>query len=319
MNNCEPSLCDQKRSYSNRSIHIAPDAWQWGESRSRFNSAVGSTHLHYNWFGMDGGTSELDSKPKETSVEERVKEEQADVPIPKSNVEPSKETKEVLNKEATDKDTREDEERKKRALSIVSKVQPKHIHSNHSRSRSRASYHSPSRSESEDSGSSRSSSYSRRRKSPSRHSSYRHHRHSRSRLSSKGRPVNTLSAVIKSAEQSKHGTLMLSLSLPASKGSTIPDFDLIEPKCAYGKDLYVGNIQEGSHPEDVVAFLNKAMLAANLNRWPGNPVLSCRVLPKFCFVSLRHEDEATNALNLDGIYYHGQRLKISPIAACRER
>ena len=91
----------------------------------------------------------------------------------------------------------------------------------------------------------------------------------------------------------------------------IPDFDLIEPKCAYGKDLYVGNILEGSHPEDVIEFLNKAMLAANLNRWPGKPVIACRVLPKFCFVSLRHEDDATNALNLDGIYYHGQRLKIS--------
>ena len=78
--------------------------------------------------------------------------------------------------------------------------------------------------------------------------------------------MNTLSAVIKSAEQSKH----------ASKGSTIPDFDLIEPKCAYGKDLYVGNIQEGSHPEDVVAFLNKAMLAANLNG--GRETLSFRVV-----------------------------------------
>ena len=91
----------------------------------------------------------------------------------------------------------------------------------------------------------------------------------------------------------------------------MPDFDLIEPRYAYGKDLYVGNIQEGSYPEDVVAFLNRAMLAANLNIWPGKPVLSCRILPKFCFVSLRHEDEASQALNLDGIYYHGQRLKLS--------
>ena len=53
------------------------------------------------------------------------------------------------------------------------------------------------------------------------------------------------------------------------------------------------------------------MKAANLNKWPGNPVLSCRVLPKFCFVSLRHEDEATAALNMDGIHYRGQRLRLS--------
>lgn len=53
------------------------------------------------------------------------------------------------------------------------------------------------------------------------------------------------------------------------------------------------------------------MKTANLNKWPGNPVLSCRILPKYCFVSLRHEDEATAALNMDGIYFHGQRLKLS--------
>ncbi|KAM7452728.1 hypothetical protein BLSTO_06533, partial [Blastocystis sp. subtype 1] len=95
------------------------------------------------------------------------------------------------------------------------------------------------------------------------------------------------------------------------KNKSIPNFDLIEPRYAYGKDLYVGNLEEGSYPEDIVAFLNRAMRTANLNIWPGNPVLSCRILPKFCFVSLRHEDEASAALNLDGIFFHGQRLKIS--------
>lgn len=81
---------------------------------------------------------------------------------------------------------------------------------------------------------------------------------------------------------------------------------------------YVGNLAEGSYPEDVVAFLNRAIHTANLNVWPGNPVLSCRILPKFCFVSLRHEDEATAALNLDGIFFHGQRLKISSAIAAPE-
>lgn len=78
----------------------------------------------------------------------------------------------------------------------------------------------------------------------------------------------------------------------------------------------MGNISEGCYPEDVVAFLNKAMKVANLNKWPGDPVLSCRILPKFCFVSLRHEDEATAALNMDGIYYRGQRLKLSNCFQC---
>lgn len=53
------------------------------------------------------------------------------------------------------------------------------------------------------------------------------------------------------------------------------------------------------------------MRIANLNIWPGDPIRSCRILPKFCFISLRHEDEATVALNMDGIYFHGQRLKLS--------
>ena len=55
------------------------------------------------------------------------------------------------------------------------------------------------------------------------------------------------------------------------------------------------------------------MRIANLNIWPGDPIRSCRILPKFCFISLRHEDEATAALNMDGIYFHGQRLKLSKL------
>lgn len=162
-------------------------------------------------------------------------------------------------------------------------------------------------------------------RSPSHHHHHHHSSHrrnrsrSRSRLRSKlrsesrstSRTKNTLLDVINNAKQS---IICISVSIilnVASRNSTIPDFDMIEPRYAYGKDLYVGNIDEGTFPEDVVAFLNRAMHTAHLNLWPGNPVLSCRVLPKFCFVSLRHEDEATAALNMDGIFFHGQRLRIS--------
>ena len=251
---------------------------------------------------------ERDIKPKTSIEEESVKRNEllmenqssrvaTDISNPKDGKEDNQtETKEVAKTE---------DEKKNKALSIVSTSIKSH---SRSRSHREGGYHHSH------------GHHSRQRHHRSRSSS-RYDSHSRSRHRSRSKshsashsreaPKNTLGDIIKNVEKTVQCISISCVSCVASKSSIIPDFDLIEPKCAYGKDLYVGNIIEGSHPEDVIEFLNKAMLAANLNRWPGKPVIAWRVLPKFCFVSLRHEDEATNALNLDGIYFHGQRLKIS--------
>ena len=285
---------------------------------------------------------EGNEKPKASGEEESIQRYELPMENPPSQlgtaISNDKQEQQVEKKEAI----KTEDEKKTKAVSAVStaatsrKRSRSRRDSRYRRSHDRRSYHRRRRSRS----SSRYHSRSRRRHSRSRsysHSRSRRHARSRSRSDTRSRrrarsksrsrrhsksrsrsasnsgeaPKNTLAEIIKNVEKTVQCMSVIDISCLATKSGIIPNFDLIEPRCAYGKDLYVGNIAPGCHAEDIVEFLNKAMVAANLNRWPGKPVLSCRILPKFCFVSLRHEDEATNALNLDGIYFHGQRLKIS--------
>ncbi|XP_017053716.1 splicing factor U2AF 50 kDa subunit [Drosophila ficusphila] len=79
--------------------------------------------------------------------------------------------------------------------------------------------------------------------------------------------------------------------------------------------LYVGNIPFGITEEDMMAFFNLQILSLGLNgseHLDGKAVLSCQTnLEKnFAFLEFRSMDEATQALNFDGINFHGQTLKI---------
>lgn len=47
-----------------------------------------------------------------------------------------------------------------------------------------------------------------------------------------------------------------------------------------------------------------------LNQAPGNPVTSCRLNSKFAFCVMRNPEEAAKALNLNGIPYLGNVLKL---------
>lgn len=47
-----------------------------------------------------------------------------------------------------------------------------------------------------------------------------------------------------------------------------------------------------------------------LNVAPGNPVTSCRLNSKFAFCVMRTPEEAAKALNLNGIPYLGNVLKL---------
>ncbi|CAN0065105.1 unnamed protein product [Ectocarpus sp. 12 AP-2014] len=51
-------------------------------------------------------------------------------------------------------------------------------------------------------------------------------------------------------------------------------------------------------------------IQVNLTTGPGNPVVTCRVNNKYAFVELRSSEECTKALNLNGIPFMGQMLKI---------
>ncbi|XP_020800611.1 splicing factor U2AF 50 kDa subunit [Drosophila serrata] len=78
--------------------------------------------------------------------------------------------------------------------------------------------------------------------------------------------------------------------------------------------LYVGNIPFGITEEDMMDFFNQQLKALGLNKHngDGNAVLTCQTnLEKnFAFLEFRSMDEATQAINFDGINFRGQNLKI---------
>ncbi|CAN0176940.1 unnamed protein product [Pylaiella littoralis] len=76
------------------------------------------------------------------------------------------------------------------------------------------------------------------------------------------------------------------------------------------RELFVGNTPQGTSDFVLLEFLNAAMKQVNLTTSPGNPVVTCRVNNKYAFVELRSSEECTKALNLNGIPFMGQMLKI---------
>ncbi|KAH8358192.1 hypothetical protein KR084_007447 [Drosophila pseudotakahashii] len=79
--------------------------------------------------------------------------------------------------------------------------------------------------------------------------------------------------------------------------------------------LYVGNIPFGVTEEDMMEFFNQQIVALGLNsahHLDGRAVLTCQTnLEKnFAFLEFRSMDEATQAINFDGITFRGQTLKI---------
>ncbi|EDV56763.1 splicing factor U2AF 50 kDa subunit [Drosophila erecta] len=79
--------------------------------------------------------------------------------------------------------------------------------------------------------------------------------------------------------------------------------------------LYVGNIPFGVTEEEMMKFFNQQLLALGLagaQYMDGKAVLTCQTnLEKnFAFLEFRSMDEATQALNFDGILFRGQVLKI---------
>ncbi|KAH8252582.1 hypothetical protein KR032_000655 [Drosophila birchii] len=78
--------------------------------------------------------------------------------------------------------------------------------------------------------------------------------------------------------------------------------------------LYVGNIPFGITEEDMMEFFNYQLKALGLSKHQGDgkAVLTCQTnLEKnFAFLEFRSMDEATQAINFDGINFRGQNLKI---------
>jgi hypothetical protein len=77
------------------------------------------------------------------------------------------------------------------------------------------------------------------------------------------------------------------------------------------REIFVGNTSLEMNSENLKEFMANAMEKMGLLTAPGNPILQVRVNPRFSFIEMRSIEEASNCLNLNGIPFLGQSLKLS--------
>jgi len=76
------------------------------------------------------------------------------------------------------------------------------------------------------------------------------------------------------------------------------------------RELYIGNLPDGVPEPQLASFLNAAILQAELNTQPGMPILSVRCNGRFAFAEFRSSEEASAAMNLNGIVIVGHALNV---------
>jgi splicing factor U2AF 65 kDa subunit len=77
------------------------------------------------------------------------------------------------------------------------------------------------------------------------------------------------------------------------------------------REVYVGGIPTDLDESLLIAFFSSAMQRLCLTLAPTNPILHCRLQPKFAFLEFRSSQEASNCLNLNGIPFMGHLLRVS--------
>ena len=74
--------------------------------------------------------------------------------------------------------------------------------------------------------------------------------------------------------------------------------------------LFVGNVVSDGSTVDLKDFLNLAMRQVGLNTTEADPIISCRMNSKFSFIEFNRVEDCNAALNLNGIMFMGNNLKI---------
>ncbi len=77
------------------------------------------------------------------------------------------------------------------------------------------------------------------------------------------------------------------------------------------KELFVGNVPAGVSDAVLKEFLNGALRQIGLAKPHEDPISGIRLAPKYCFLEFRTPDDCSHGLNLNGIPFMGQELKIS--------
>lgn len=121
-------------------------------------------------------------------------------------------------------------------------------------------------------------------------------------LNSPGQPPSSLGELI--------GLKMPGLLHPQPAPAVNPLVPLSATRQA--RRLYIGSIPPGMTSEGMMLFFNTEMRARGLCQAVGDPVIAVQVNSErhFSFIELRSVEEATAALNLDGVTYFGSSLRV---------
>ena len=91
----------------------------------------------------------------------------------------------------------------------------------------------------------------------------------------------------------------------------MPGLGMVDATTKPLRELFIGNIPEGTQPDMLHEFLAVAMREVGMIAADApDPILTVRVNPKFAFAEFRSVDEATRALDMDGIPFLGQGLRM---------
>lgn len=77
------------------------------------------------------------------------------------------------------------------------------------------------------------------------------------------------------------------------------------------REIYIGGFTSEILESMLISFIWSALQRLCLTISPSNPILQCRLHSRFAFLEFRTSQEAANCLNLNGIPFMGQTLKVS--------
>ena len=132
----------------------------------------------------------------------------------------------------------------------------------------------------------------------------------KSRFSDKPTEVESKSSLHDHAAAVSMVASIINAQLSGLQPSVLASQQRVSPR--ESRELFVGNVLTAGVSDAILKdFLNAAMKQVGLITGPEDPVLSCRMNSKFSFIELRTLEDTRNALNLNGIPFMGQCLKIS--------
>jgi len=92
---------------------------------------------------------------------------------------------------------------------------------------------------------------------------------------------------------------------------TSANLNLVKAVNKVDRELFVGNIPSDTSEAMLGEFLNGTMQRSLLCQVDRMPVIGCRVGTKYAFIECETVEDANMALNLDGVWFRGARLRVS--------